>query len=157
MARKNHTNNCASRSEQQDGKGTEMIKEPVPQNVLRHSQAAQLELYFSGDMRDITAFFAAGGCFMQKVQRQMIIDDNIEVLDKFLRYWEFIPTERSYMVKYASFEFIECYLQNRSLGEQAEELARNGRFQKEFIARIADKLTPKARKICCGLHKIDAE
>lgn len=87
----------------------------------------------------------------------MIASNNIEVLDKFLRYWKFIPTERSYMGKYASFKFIERYLQSRSLGAQAEELARNGRFQKGFMARVADKLTPKAKKICRGLHKIDAE
>ena len=83
---------------------------------------------------------------MQKVQRQMTIDDNLPVLELFLRYWEFIPTERSYMIKNASLPFIECYLQKRSLGKQGEEFARNGRFGREFVARYAHLLNDKAKR-----------
>lgn len=100
-------------------------------------------------------FFAAGGCFLQKVQRQMTIDDNLPVLELFLRYWEFIPTERSYMIKNASLPFIECYLQKRSLGKQGEEFARNGRFGREFVARYAHLLNDKAKDVCRGFRKID--
>lgn len=84
----------------------------APFDVLRRSQEAQTELYQTGDLGLMNEFFAAGGCFLQKVQRQMTIDDNLPVLELFLRYWEFIPTERSYMIKNASLPFIECYLQN---------------------------------------------
>ena len=88
----------------------------APFDVLRRSQEAQTELYQTGDLGLMNEFFAAGGCFLQKVQRQMTIDDNLPVLELFLRYWEFIPTERSYMIKNASLPFIECYLQKRILG-----------------------------------------
>lgn len=127
----------------------------APFDVLRRSQEAQTELYQTGDLGLMNEFFAAGGCFLQKVQRQMTIDDNLPVLELFLRYWEFIPTERSYMIKNASLPFIECYLQKRSLGKQGEEFARNGRFGKEFVARYAHLLNDKAKDVCRGFRKID--
>lgn len=127
----------------------------APFDVLRRSQEAQTELYQTGDLGLMNEFFAAGGCFLQKVQRQMTIDDNLPVLELFLRYWEFIPTERSYMIKNASLPFIECYLQKRSLGKQGEEFARNGRFGREFVARYAHLLNDKAKDVCRGFRKID--
>ena len=46
----------------------------APFDVLRRSQEAQTELYQTGDLGLMNEFFAAGGCFLQKVQRQMTID-----------------------------------------------------------------------------------
>lgn len=135
--------------------GAESFADIVPLDVMRRSQTAQMELYEKGEPDLLKDFFEQGGCFLQKVQRQIIDDNNIEVLKLFLKYWEFMPTERSYMIKNASLEFIEAYLLRKELGKQGEEFARNGRFPKEFVARYAHRLNAKAKDICRGFRHID--
>lgn len=111
---------------------------------LQSSQEMQLELYYSKDVAKMRYFFCCGGCFQQKVQRQMIEDENLEVLDVFLEKWEFIPTERSKMLQKASVEFIEHYLLRKPLGKQWKEFASAGRLPKAFrdkwLARYQVKL-----------------
>lgn len=137
--------------------GEEYFAGIAPLDVLRRSQEAQMQLYQTGDIALMREFFIEGGCFGQKVQRQMTLDDNLDVLDLFLVYWEFIPTERSYMIKNASLPFVEHYLQRRRLGKQGEEFTRCGRFKKEFVARYAGCLNDKAKEICRGFRKIDVK
>lgn len=99
---------------------------------LQASQEMQLELYFESDLDKMRYFFSCGGCFEQKVQRQIIEDENLEVLDLFLDKWEFIPTERSKMLQKASLEFIEHYLLKKPLGKQWKEFFNAGRLPKQF-------------------------
>ncbi len=99
---------------------------------LQASQEMQLELYFKNDLNKMRYFFSCGGCFEQKVQRQIIEDENLEVLDLFLDKWEFIPTERSKMLQKASLEFIEHYLLKKPLGKQWKEFSNAGRLPKQF-------------------------
>ncbi len=111
---------------------------------IQASQEKQLELYFSGDLDKMRYFFSCGGCFEQKVQRQMIEEENLTVLDIFLEKWEFIPTERSKMLQKASVEFIEHYLLKKPLGKQWKEFSNAGRLPKQFrekwLARYQVKL-----------------
>ena len=138
-----------------NGFGGETFADIAPLDVLRQSQSAQMKLYKTGNVFLIKEFFEKGGCFLQKVQRQITIDNNIEVLNLFLKYWEYIPTERSYMIKNATLQFVEAYLIKKNLGRQGEEFARNGRFKKEFVARYAHRLNDKAKEICRGFRHID--
>lgn len=162
----NKRNACYSRNHQErfgvekrtkKASGAETFGGIAPLDLLRRSHECQLELYRTGNLELMKEFFEEGGCFLQKVQRQMTIDDNLEVLDLFLAYWEYIPTERSYMIKNASLPFIEHYLNARSLGQQGEEFARNGRFGKGFVARYAHGLNARAKEVCRGFRKIETD
>ena len=67
---------------------TKTVDNPLAQwgswKRLQSSQEMQLELYFESDLDKMRYFFSCGGCFEQKVQRQIIEDENLEVLDLFL-------------------------------------------------------------------------
>lgn len=154
---RNHQERFGVEKRTKNASGAELFGGIAPLDLLRRSPECQLELYETGNLKLIKDFFDEGGCFLQKVQRRMTQDDNLEVLDLFLAYWEYIPTERSYMIKNASLPFIEHYLEARPLGKQGEEFARNGRFSKEFVARYAHKLNAGAKEICRGFRKIETD
>ena len=115
---------------------TKTVDNPLAQwgswKRLQASQEMQLELYFESDLDKMRYFFSCGGCFEQKVQRQIIEDENLEVLDLFLEKWEFIPTERSKMLQKASLEIIEHYLLKKPLGKQWKEFSNAGRLPRQF-------------------------
>ena len=154
---RNHQERFGVEKRTKNASGAELFGGIAPLDLLRRSQDCQLELYNTGNLELIKQFFEEGGCFLQRVQRQITQDDNLEVLDLFLAYWEYIPTERSFMIKNASLPFIEHYLEARPLGQQGEDFARNGRFSREFVARYAYKLNARAKEICRGFRKIDVE
>ncbi|MCI5545095.1 MAG: hypothetical protein MR368_06485 [Azospirillum sp.] len=154
---KNHQERFGVEKRTKNDSGAELFANIATLDELCRSADLQLKLYLTGDLPLIRNFFEEGGCFLQKVQRQITNDNNIEMLDLFLRYWEYIPTERSYMIKQASMEFIEHYLAAKSLGTQGEDFARNARFPKEFVARYAHLLNAKAKAICRGFRKIEVE
>ncbi len=151
---KNHQEKFGIEKRGKNSSGGKIFANIAPLDLLRRSQEHQMELYQTGDLQLMKQFFSVGGCFGQKVQRQITKDNNLQVLDLFLKYWEFIPAERSYMIKNASLPFIEHYLMYRRLGKQGIEFAGNGRFKKEFVARYAHLLNDKAKDICRGFRKI---
>lgn len=122
--------------------------------TVRESPAEQMRLYQSGDLEKMEYFFIHGGCFERQVQRQMIKDDNLEVLTVFLKYWEFTPDERVFMIKQASLEFFKTYLKKKSLGKQMKEFIGCGRFSHAFWAEIFEYLTPEGKKLCIQTGKI---
>lgn len=154
---KNHQERFGVERRTKKASGAELFADIAPLNELRRSVDLQMELYQTGDLSLMRDFFEEGGCFLPPIQRQITDDNNTEVLDLFLDYWEYTPVERSYMIKRASIDFVEHYLIARSLGVPGEEFARNARFPKEFVARYAHLLNAKAKAICRGFRKIEVE
>ena len=154
---KNHQERFGVEKRTKNSSGEELFAGIAPFDLMRRSQEMQMLLYEAGDLDAIKEFFDRGGCFLQKVQRQITVDNNLTVLKLFLKYWEYIPTERSYMIKNASLDFIETYMLQKDLGKQGEEFARCGRIPKQFVARFADRLNSKAKEICRGFRHIDVD
>lgn len=121
---------------------------------IQKSPADQMRLYQSGNLDKMEYFFIHGGCFERQVQRQMIKDDNLAVLKLFLKYWEFTPDERVYMIKQSTLEFLKLYLQNKSLGKQMRDFVGCGRFPRTFWREIYDYLTPDGKKLCVDTGKV---
>lgn len=121
---------------------------------IQKSPAEQMRLYKCGDLDKMEYFFIHGGCFERQVQRQMIKDDNLAVLNVFLKYWEFTPDERVFMIKQASLEFFKTYLRKKSLGKQLKDFIGCGRFSHTFWAEIYEFLTPDGQKMCRETGKI---
>mgnify|MGYP000756422850 CR=1 FL=1 len=121
---------------------------------IQNSPADQMRLYQCGDLDKMEYFFIHGGCFERQVQRQMIKDDNLAVLNVFLKYWEFTPDERVFMIKQASLEFFKTYLKKKSLGKQLKDFIGCGRFSRTFWAEIYEFLTPDGQKMCREAGKL---
>lgn len=119
---------------------------------IQKSPADQMRLYQSANLDNMEYFFIHGGCFERQVQRQMVKDNNLEVLKLFLKYWEFTPDERVFMIKQSSLEFLKLYLQNKSLGKQMRDFVGCGRFPRGFWAEVFEYLTADGKKMCrdCG-------
>lgn len=122
---------------------------------IQKSPADQMRLYQSDNLDNMEYFFIHGGCFERQVQRQMIKDNHLEALKIFLKYWEFTPDERVFMIKQASLEFLKLYLQNKSLGKQMKDFVGCGRFAKAFWAEIFDYLTPDGKQLCIDTGKVE--
>lgn len=84
----------------------------------------------------------------------MVKDDNLDVLNIFLKYWEFTPDERVFMIKQASLEFFKTYLKKKSLGKQMKDFVGCGRFSHAFWEEIYGYLTPEGKKLCIQTGKI---
>lgn len=121
---------------------------------IQKSPADQMRLYESENLGNMEYFFIHGGCFERQVQRQMIKDDNLAVLNIFLKYWEFTPDERVFMIKQSSLEFLKMYLQKKSLGKQVKDFIGCGRFSRAFWAEIFEYLTPDAKQLCIEAGKV---
>lgn len=121
---------------------------------IRDCPSAQMQLYESENLDNMEYFFIHGGCFERQVQRQMIKDNNLEVLKVFLKYWEFTPDERVFMIKQSSLEFLKMYLEKKSLGKQMKDFVGCGRFPRTFWAEIYQYLTPDAKELCVRTGKV---
>lgn len=121
---------------------------------IQKTPADQMRLYQSGNLDHMEYFFIHGGCFERQVQRQMIKDDNLEALTLFLKYWEFTPDERVFMIKQSSLEFLKSYLKQKPLGKQMQDFVGCGRFSRAFWAEIYEYLTPSAQELCVKTGKV---
>lgn len=126
----------------------------VKRQDIQNSQDLQMQMYLRGDLKEMEKCFELGVCFGQKVQRQITLDDNAEVLKLFLKYWEFIPTERLFLIKHHNLEMLGTYMDNRSLGSQSEDLARDGSYSRSFIERYSGSFNKKAKAIVRSLRQI---
>lgn len=141
-------------SSKKKSKGTNSVQEPVYHfkfgilKELRVSESLQMEMYKDGDMKEFEVFFKSGACFLPRIQRRMTKDDNRSVLALFLKFWEFSPTERSFMIRNASLEFVRLYVSRRSLGKNEAELMNNFRFPFNFLQEISGYLSKEAQNIC---------
>lgn len=136
------------------GSGANPLAEFGNVKTIQNTPAEQMRLYQSGHLDNMEYFFIHGGCFERQVQRQMIKDDNLTVLKLFLKYWEFTPDERVFMIKQASLEFLKLYLQNKSLGKQMRDFVGCGRFPRSFWVEVFNYLTPDGQKLCIETGKI---
>lgn len=127
----------------------------VSNDELRHSTDLQLQLYFSGNLQAMEKAFEDGICFSQKVQHQIVLDGNLDVLQLFVQYWEFMPSERLFLIWSKNVEMVGAYLDYRSLGQQSENLAKDASYPKDFIIRYAWTFNDKAKAILRSLRKID--
>lgn len=117
----------------------DVLAEYGPFYLLKEKQSLQEQLYDKGDLAEIECFFQHGGCFGQSVQKLIIKHENFQVFELFLKYWELMETERSRMLREASLNFIELYLNYRSLGKKWGEFAKAGRLPKEFRRKWLSK------------------
>lgn len=118
---------------------------------IKQSQHLQLKLYNRRKYCEIFNYLEGGGIFMQQVQNKITRENNVEILDLLLKYQEFIPSERNFMIANATEEFVGHYLDRKCLGEASEKLAKSKRFSKKFMATYAHTLTKKAKEIFRGV------
>ena len=83
---KNHQERFGVEKRTKNDSGAELFANIATLDELCRSADLQLKLYLTGDLPLIRNFFEEGGCFLQKVQRQITNDNNIEMLDLFLRH-----------------------------------------------------------------------
>ena len=133
----------------------EIFSSIAPFDVLRTSEDHQILLYETQDLALIQEFFKHGGCFRQRVQRRMIVDNNLKMLQTFLDFWEFIPSERSYMLRRGTEEFIQQYLVKKPIGKQGIELVKSRRFSDDFVRTYKTLLNGKAQKVCAHVRNLN--
>lgn len=120
--------------------------------MIKESNALQMELYQSGDLQVMEDFFKCGGCFFRPVQRQISDDGNETVLNLFLKYWEYEPDERKYLIRKKNIKMLLVYFKSgRSLGLQNEALVKDCSFPRDFVLEFifycSSSFSQKVRKL----------
>lgn len=127
--------------------------EKIPQ--IAKYEAAQKHLYETENLKKIEMFLK-NNCFMNSIQRLIVLDENFLVAKLFLQNWNFEVSVQESLAKKSTSRFIGFVLARKQVSEASQLALLKRTEMKKILYRYHKKwrLCKKAENICNSVLKI---